>query len=239
MNQKGLFKNPKCYYNVEREFIVAKKNEFKLNNHRFNDLQPNMPISSALMAYALHLFPPKFQTQFLEDKIFLDSLDTFEFKKKIIFVVLMQTDHFVLVIMDTVKNTFAVLDPCCGSAMMYFELFQRTHKNWSKVDYEIDNVETYNSGIYVLNYISQYATKCIVTKADSAATDLRLKLQKQIINQSDNMKALCLCCGTNDDGAWGQCTSCNRWFHCDCVKVDPNVIKNQRKYECFVCETLN
>lgn len=72
VNYKGLFKNPKSYYNVERDFIVTKKNESTLNNHRFNDLQRDTAISSELIAYALHLFPPKYQTAFFEDKIFFD-----------------------------------------------------------------------------------------------------------------------------------------------------------------------
>lgn len=64
--------------------------------------------------------------------------------------------------------------------------------------------------------------------------DLSPELQVNVLKQSPSMKNLCIYCGTDDDGSWGCCTRCNRWFHCNinCNDVKMNTIEKDNTYKC-------
>jgi len=127
-------------------------------------------------------------------------------------------------------------------------------KVWPKLDFQKfskypkqPHTDFYNCGVYVL-----YFAECILknkfenVKFNEAFCPIvyREVLKDLLLEESDFMRDICLCCGRTDkqhrhieedNVDWVQCDACNRWIIVQCVKDAEQILDIDGNFECLLC----
>lgn len=244
----GLFTNPQLYSDYQgQKIVVAIKKNILLFNSSFATLNSSQPICPQLMQYICKgMISAKAQVEF-----FTTNQWSFSLTKKLCFIVFYEPKtqpHYILFIANTVSKTFQVVPNSTNNQSYdkYFSKFlagTKTDKNecqqsiYENPDSPIDHFDT---GVYAVYHILQYIKTSTLEKSPPSEV-MRQNLKEKVISSSEDLKNLCLHCGTSDAGDWGQCTSCKRWVHCryECANQDLKAIKKVTKFNCVICSEFN
>lgn len=258
----GLITNINYYKYYQRDYVVANYDNlnytFKnLNVSDFSTLHDKEWLSNFVIDIFLHLS----NTPYSDIQIF-DSHTSFNIfygqwsqelkksynllKKKIVMPILVNGNHWCLIIADCEEKTFALLDPMgdketqCSS---YYNTFQKFlsycfpelhHLQWNiKYIRHALQKDSYNCGIYILYFFKRLVSNESMAETFSPS-EFRKDAQSFLLQSSSDMKLKCLFCGQSDQSKKTvSCKQCQRLCHIKCIS---NKLSNDYVYPFTLCD---
>lgn len=117
----------------------------------------------------------------------------------------------------------------------------RSIESWNEVIYKLDEVQSYDSGVHVVDYIYYLSNYKHLREDDNwDANKYRQELMVEVLKCSDSVTEICLKCGEEDDQSitneipWSGCSKCLRWIHQLCIESSEDPSKDN--FKCQLCQ---
>ncbi len=235
--QNGLWQDVELYRNLTIKFILCRKDGLALTNESFDGLNPQRTISEPLMKYLLHSLPSN-------TIVSENGTVNWEFGQGTTneFVTICCSEAgWALFVINHKDKTFGVINRNILSTHLA-EKFISTLQSENYIDMDLQDVpdKEFNSGVFIHKFIVTFIATGSTIREDFCANSYREELQKQLIEESDDVRDFCPMCNLSDiDGKpMVECTLCLRWSHCCCINVTIEDVRKDKDFRCPVCDSI-